>query len=277
MEFTDFGNDEETATAMREKAFDKFINISQPLSKEQRQIQRGSLVEDVSRQAAQNAKMGTPEKMSGVMADAQMKAAELIPTQGKEQDALNLQGSKMREDIIAGRQQSSLTKYLRKTEEAKQDNATAIAKRGFELGVQGREMALHQNASISDIGMQKLYQDLQAGRENTADIKKLQTRLTLEAQQYKTQFETQMAKLKGELEIDIANKNIEGAKKRAAAMLALAQKAAEAKAKAGNLSAILSGAFGVAGGVVGTIYGGPVGGMAGAKAGSAIGGSISNL
>jgi hypothetical protein len=276
IEFQDFGVDPDTATRMREKAYDKFINIAQPEAKEQRQIQRGQLVEDVSKAAAQNARMGTPEKTSAAMEEAQMKAAEMLPTQGKEQDTLNIQGSKMKEDMLAGRQTSALTRYLRKTADAKEEAATALAIKAFDLGIQGGELALHQNAYISDIGMQKLYQDLQAGRANKDDIQRLEGKLKLEAAGYKEKFDVEMAALKGQLEIDVANKNIEGAKSRMNRILNLAKKAAEAQAKAGNLASILSGAFGVIGAVVGGYYGGPAGAAAGGATGTKVGRTVNS-
>lgn len=276
LKFQDFGLSADEAVREREKAYDKYINIAQPAYKQKEAAERGELASQVSRSAAQAAQAGRPDQISGLVAEAQAKAAEMLPQQGIEKLQLNSTGAKLKEDIIAGRQRTSLDRYLRDTEEAKDQASTALAKKAFELGIQGKELTLHQNSMIADIGMNQLFKDLQAGRVNEKEIRQLQASVALAAAKYKQQFEAEKAKLQGELEIEVARKNIAGAKARLSRLLELAKKAAKEQARSNNLSAILSGTFGVVGAVVGGYFGGPVGAAAGAKIGSSAGGLVAN-
>lgn len=271
LEFTDFNISPDQAIREREKAFDKYINIAEPELKEKQAAERGLLASEVAQAGHKAATLGRPEVVSQVMGEAEAKAAEMLPKQGLEQLQADVTGAKMKQDIIQGRQTQALSRYLRQTEEAKDEASTVLSRKAFELGIAGRELALHQNAYIADVGMQQLYKDFEAGRENRDDIMKLQHQLALDAQKYKQELDAELERLKGELSIEVANKNIDGAKARLAHMINLAKQSAQAQAKSNALGSILSGVFGIIGGVVGTYYGGPVVGAAAAKGGEALG------
>lgn len=239
----DYSVDPNEAVASRKAALDKYTNVAQPALQKQQSADRGTLLSDVSTAVGQQAFKGAPVAASNrVMGQAAAKAAEMLPAQGAKQDAMNLQGANMQEDVTAGRQTQQVKNYARTTEEAKEKAATYLANRAFEYGVTAKEMLLHQNGYVADRALAQIYSDLGANRENAADIRAYQSEVALQAKQLRNQLEQDKATLMYELKVDLANKDMAAAKARYEELLRRNKEVMEAEAKASGLGKILSAA-----------------------------------
>lgn len=277
LEFSDFGLSPEEKVETRKKALESFANVAGPAQKEQQARERGQLLTDAYVAAAQAAKGRKPQDVTALQTQAGAKAAEMFPGQAAKEDALTLQGAKMREDIVASKQQAAVNQYETQTDQMKQQAAQQIANQAFEYGISAQQLALAQDSYLADEGLRRLYEDYEAGRVNVAEIQKISNNMLIEAQKSRNLVEQEMARMRGELDKDLAEGRLDNAKKRMRKMLEMQKDMIEKAAKASNIAGILTGVGTVAGAVVGGIYGGPAGGMAGAKVGGAAGGTVGDI
>lgn len=275
LEFSDFGLSPEEQVASRKKALESFANVAGPAQREQQARERGQLLTEAYVAAGQAARGRQPA--TDVLAQAQSKAAEMFPGQAAKEDALNLQGAKYREDIISSRQEAAVKNYETKTDEMKQQQATQIANRAFELNISNQQLALANDGYLADEGLKRLYQDYEAGRANKEEVFQLSSKLALEAQNMKYQIDQEAAQLKGQLEVDLANNDLAAAKARIKKLLERQKDVMLKAAKANNIASIISGAFTIGGAVVGGIYGGPTGAATGASISSGAGKVVSGI
>ena len=276
LEFSDFGLSPEEQVATRKKALESFANVAGPAQREQQARERGQLLTDAYVAAAQAQKAGKPQDVTGVMAQAQAKAAEMFPGQAAKADELATQGAKYREDIISSKQEAAVKQYEIQTDEMKQQQAQQIANRAFEFNISNQQLALSNDGYLADVGLRRLYEDYEAGRANKEDVFRISSKLQIEAQNMKYQIDQEMQKLKGELELDLANKDYAAAKSRMKKMMEKQKDAMLKAAKASNMAAILSGAFTIGGAVLGGYFGGPIGASIGAKAGGVAGEAVAS-
>lgn len=246
LEFSDWGLSPEEKVASRKQALDAYTNIAYPMEEERQRMEKGKLASDTYQQSVQAAKAGEYKQGSDVLAKARQQAAQLIPEQQKRADELRYTGAMDREKILSAKQGAAVGDYERTTQEYKDQAATQLANRAFEMGYQGKELALSNNAFVADRGLNQMYADLQAGRITQNEVRDIGQRLKLKAVQLQADLKRDLEGLKGQLELDLANKDMAAAQKRIADMIKRAEEAAESAAKSSSLGAMLSGVFGIA-------------------------------
>jgi len=249
-DFTDpaeWGITPEQAVKSRKAALSSYQNISEPALKKAQGQQRGQLSRDVYAQTAGAVEAGRPELTSGLLGQAKQKAAEMLPAQGAKADEAALLGAQAQEDIIGSRQARAVGNLARQNEETKQKAADFISRRAFDMGVQAKQLALHQNGYLAQKAMEQIMEDLQLGRENAADVRALQARMAKNAAMSRSELEKEKAQIMGQLELDLANKDLDAAKARINKLMDRMKKAMEAQAKANALQAILSGTLMIGG------------------------------
>jgi hypothetical protein len=266
LEFSDFGLSPEEQVATRKKALESFANVAGPAQREQQARERGQLLTDAYVAASKAQQEGKPQDVTGVLAQAQAKAAEMFPSQAAKADTLAMQGAKYREDIISSKQDAALTQYEAKTAEMKQAAARQLANQVFEYGISADKLALAQDAYLADEGLKRLYQDYEAGRKSKDEIANLSNALMLDAKKMEYAFMQEKATLDGQLKELLANNDIAAAKALAKKVLAKQKEIMEKAAKAAQTAGIISGMFKLGAVAVATYYGGPAGGAAASAA-----------
>jgi hypothetical protein len=270
LEFSDFGLSPEESVANRKQALESFSNLSGPALQEQQARERGQLLTQAYVNAANATKAGKTEDLSTLAGQAQMEAAKMLPSQGKQADEMNLQGATYREDIIASKQDAAATRYETQTAEEKNNLARQIANQAFEYGISADKLALAQDSYLADEGLKRLYSDYEAGRVNKADVQNLSNNLMMEAKKLEYAYQQEAAKLEWQMKEALANKNLEEARSLMNDLIARRKKVMETTAKANAMGAIMGGVFKIAATAVGTYFGGPAGGAAAAAGSSAI-------
>jgi hypothetical protein len=266
LEFTDFGLSPEEKVANRKKALESYAGISGEALKEQQQRERGRLLTEAYVGSAKAMQAGQPQAITPMLSKAEGMAAELLPQQAAKQDAANLAGAKMREDIIGSKQEAAMVTYETQTDQMKQQLAQQTANRAFELGVKSSQLALSQDGHLADVGLRQLYSDLEAGRVNRNEVWELSSKMALEARDMQYKIQEEAARLKGELENDLAERNFTAAKARIKKLLDMQKDALQKAAKASNIASILGGIVELGAVGAGYAYGGPAGAAAAAPA-----------
>lgn len=278
LEFNDWGLTPEEKVASRKKALDAYTNIAYPMETERQGMEKGQLASDVYQSVAQAARAGDTQAIPSVLAKAQQQAASLIPQQGERQQELAYKGAQQREDILGAKQSAAVGDYERNTQEYKDKSATLLANKAFEMGYSSKELALSMNGYLADKGLQQMYKDLQAGRVTATELRDMGNKLQYQAEQMRADLQKDLQKIKGDLQILIANKDFEAAKKRIADLTAKMKDAAEVTAKGTWIGSVVSGVTGIAGGLVaGAVSGGnPLAIKAGYSTGKDIGTGITS-
>lgn len=278
LEFKDWGLTPEQKVASQKQALGDFTDVAQPATKKQEALERGKLAGDVYSQAAQSAKSGNLQAISPMLAKAQAQAAELIPQQKTRAQDLAYKGAMYKEGILSAKQGAAVGDFERNTQIYKDKAATMLANRAFEQGMSAKELAMSLDGSLSDKGLEQLKSDYEAGRVTKQELTDIGTQLAIQANQMKLQLQEDLAKLRGELERDIATGNVEAAKKRLIEHLDRQKEAAATAAKASNIGSVISGITGVIGGVAAGYFTGwnPAAMAAGYGAGSTLGEGIAN-
>ncbi len=278
LEFTDFGLSPDERVAQREKALASFTNVAQPAYQKKVGAERGQLISDVEGAVAKQAMQGQVGAASGVMGEAMQRAAQMVPQQGAEQDALNLQGANMQSDIMYSRQGAAVDKYATMTEEMKSQAADYIAKQAFDLGYQAKELALNRDGFIADKAMGQMYSDLQQGRISRQEVFDMQSKFKQQAQDLQQETEKMLTELNNQLKFDLQKGDIAAAKARLIRVTEIQKEAARKAAQASQFGAMLSGVFTVAGATAGFVASGgnPIGAIAGAKALEGIAGATNS-
>lgn len=249
LEFTDWELSPEETVSSRKKALDDYINIAQPMTKSQEAMERGQLASDVYAAAKKAAIAGQPQLGSEALAQAQQQAAELIPKQMQRAQDLGFKGAMAQEDILGSKQTAAVRNYEKNTAEYKDKVASQLAKKAFEMGYNSKMIALSNDAYLADKGLEQMKSDFDAGRITKREITDMSNKLMANVQKMKMDLENSLASLKRDLEIAIANKDINAAKSRMDAVFAKMKSVAENSAKASNMQSIISGAFGAATGL----------------------------
>ena len=266
----DWGVSPEEAVKSQREALANTEDISAAEQNAQKS-RRGQLILDTYRQVGQAASAGDQPKIGGLVGAAQQKAAELLPQQGMEADTTASRAAGLKEEIIGTKQSQAVSNYNRATEELKQKTADYISKRAFDMGYDARQLAYHQSGYVADRALQQTKDDFDAGRATKAELQQMEKAFTLESKRLQNELQQMSAKLQGQLELDLANKDKAAAKARLDKYIDKMKEMAQAQAKANAYGAMLGGAATIGGAVVGTALGGPAGGMAGATAGGYIG------
>ena len=279
LEFKDWGLTPEQKVASQKQALGDFTDVAQPATKTQEARERGKLAGDVYSQTAQAAKAGNLQAISPIVAKAQAQAAELIPQQKTRAQDLAYQGAMYKEGILGTKQNAAVGDFERDTMVYKDKAAKMLAASAFEQGYSAKELAMSLDGSLSDAGLAQLKSDYNEGRITKQELTDIGNKLAIQANQMKLQLQEDLAKLRGELERDIATGNVESAKKRLTDHLNRQKEAAQTAAKATNTGSIISGITGIIGGVAAGFASGwqPAAVATGYSAGSKVGDVAQNF
>jgi len=243
LEFSDWGLTPEQKVASQKKAMDDYTNIAQPATKKQEALEKGKLAGDVYAQTAQAAKSGDLQSIRPMLAKAQQQAATLIPEQKTRAQDLAYKGAMYQEGILGTKQNAAVADYERNTMVYKDKAAKMLADQAFEQGYSSKELTMSLNGSIADRGFEQAAKDFEAGRITKQEITDITSKLAIQANQMRLQLQEDLAKLRGELEKDLANNDYDAAKKRLEILKGRQKEAAETAAKASNWAKIIEGGF----------------------------------
>lgn len=255
------------------RVLDKYKNVSAG-DASRRRAEDSEMLDNVTSSTYDAVQRGNTSGISSGLAKYAGERAKTTVAQNARADSQNLREANFREGVIAQRQQAALQNQASGLNEREATLKRAISQRAFDMGISSKELSLHSDSTIADIGFEQLKKDYDEGRVTAAELRNLNKQLVLKAQRKKQDAEAFLAKMKKENEVDIAQGNIEKAKQRLTIYYSMQREAAQAAAAAANNAAIVSGVFGIAGTVVGGIYGGPAGAAAGGAVGSAVGGAV---
>lgn len=265
--------------SMKQKAYDKFINVANPAMAEKSRLQNTQIGGDALRNVYKGIKEGGysgRETASQALDQGQLELAKASGQQASEQDTLNVQGANMKEAIIGDRQKNALAAFNRRTQDMEDAMDRAITERAFDMGMTSKELAFHSNAKIADIGLENLQKDYEAGNVSKIELQRVADNLAREAAADKMEADNMLAQLRREgkaatsrearrraleLSLDILNKQKDALKK---------------ANKASNMAAIITGTFQIGGAVIGGVYGGPAGAAGGSALGAGIGAAVSS-
>jgi hypothetical protein len=266
----------EQRLAMKTKAYDKFLNMQPALAKQQ-----GMQTTNVTNKGLRDVYKGIQtggftgrQQASQALDQSQLELAKAKGQQAAEEDALNIQGAEMKEDIIGARQQESLGAFNRRTQEMEDAMDKAVAERAFDMGMTAKELAFHTNSKVADLGLETMKKDYDAGNISKTELLKQASYFEKEAQAAKIQADAMLRQLAQE------GKNASTAygRKRALELsLAMMEKQKEAlkkQAKASNIASIITSGTAIGGAIIGGIYGG---GLPGAALGASLGGSAGSM
>lgn len=271
LEFTDFGVSPDESVKQRQKALESYTNVAEPAYKEQVGRERGQLASDAYSAAAKSAYEGKPT--ADVTAEATAKAAEMIPGQALKQQEMDITGAKMREDVIGSKQTQAITNFERNTAEMKEAAARYIAKQAFAQGMTAKELAMHRNGTIADIGLAQLSADFQAGRVSEYEIRQMSNELKLYAMKATQALKEKEAFLTNQVQQAINAKDYDAAAARAKVLFDAQKEAMRAQNEAKATADIFSAVGSIAGAAIGTL----VAPGLGTAAGATIGGSLGNI
>ncbi len=242
---------------------------------EQRRLERQAMIRNIANQTIEN--MGSPNQLITAQTGIQQQAQQIPVQQQQAQGQAALQTMQMEGDIAVDKQKQRAKQYQAAANAGISKLALETARRAFDMGITSKELALHQNAQISDLAFEQMYYDLQQGRITQKEILQLGRNLKADAQQMKQEADIMLRESIKELETYKTGYNAERAKSRLLKAIQLQKDAMERAAKASNAGAILSGVFTIGGAVAGGLIGGPVGASVGATAGSAAGPIVSGM
>lgn len=265
----------EQTVGQQRKVLDKYKNIT-PADESRRRAEDSSLLDSVTTSTYDQVTGGAPSGgiAQGLGKFAQSRAAASIG-QDTRTDAVNLASANTRESVIGQKQENAVRGRASGIDEKEQALKRAMAQRAFEMGMTGKELALHSDAALADIGFAQMKKDFDEGRVSEGELKAITVEFARRAQAKKQETEKILTQMKQSAAVDIANGNSEAAKNRLRQYYESLKKQAQDAARAANNAAIVSGAFTVVGAVAGTFFG-PVGTVAGAAVGSAVGSAVNN-
>ena len=264
----------------KQKAYDSAINVIQPMQQAKRTATMTPIglegLRGVYKGATEGGFMGR-QAASTAVDQAQLEMAKAAGGLNKQQDALNLEGAQMKEDIVGTRQQESLNQFKRGTADMEAKMDKALAERSFELGMSAKELTFHTNARIADIGIERMVEDYNNGNIGREELETLKGNLARSAQQDKLAVEALLREIQRTADDKRGTYSRARAMELQAKVIEKLKEAAKKQAKAGNIAAIISGTMTIGGAVTGAVIGsgaGPAGTLAGASAGAAIGGGL---
>jgi len=259
----------------RNKAYQSFVNIAQPMQEQKAEAQNTQLglggLRNVFKNVTQEGGYAGRQGATQAVDQTQLELAKAKGEQNATQDALNLQGAGMKEDLTGAQQQESIKSFNRQTDTMEETLNRAIAERSYELGITAKELAMHTNARVADIGMEQTKKDFDAGLVSRDELAKVSANLQIEADKFKQQANALLSQLQRESETANTAYGRDRAMQTQSKMLDAQKEAMKAQAKAANTAAIITGAFTIGGAVVGTLIAPGVGTALGASVGGAAG------
>ena len=250
----------------KKQAYKSFGNL-QPALDNTQQLAR----QQYGRQATEGLIGARSEDISKGLGKAAAGAAQMIPQQQAEQNALSMQGAGMEQDIIGQKQAGALKNFATKQQTSQDDAARSVANRAFQLGMEAKQLVFHDTAKVTDLAFEQLNKDYQANRTTKQELLKIQNEFRNQAVQLKTEADIELTKAMGEAKLDMMNGNAARAKTRITKALDKQKAAAKAASKASNIGGIVTGALTIAGGIVAGVYSGGAAAPAGAAGGAAVG------
>lgn len=262
----------EERTKEREKVKDEQQKLTTSDMAEQKKLNRTQMLRNVAQQTLGS--LGQPKQLVQTGMQAQQAAMQQPVQQQAAQSQAALQTLQMEGDISTAKQASRAKAFQSLAEAGIGKLALQTAMKAFDMGYDAKELALHQNAEVSDLAFQKMYEDFEAGRVSRKEILSYGRKLGEEAKRMKVQADIYLAETMGEFQ-ELKYKDLSRRdKERILKAIEYQKNATEMAAKAANTGAILSGVFGVVGTAVGAYFGGPVGAGIGGKVGSMLGENV---
>lgn len=204
----------------------------------------------------------------GVLQKAGTAGAQLFQKQGTEQDALNLQGANLQQDIAGAKTKQAVINTKAGLENETQTYARLVADKMFQSGMQAKQLVFSANNALADYSFTALKKDFEAGRVSQKEVRDLTNQFTIDAEKKKQIADQALRKAQDDFEFDMKEGNTARAKSRILSGYAAAKEALEAAAKAQASASILSGVVDIASTVAGVAYG------PGAAAGVKVAGGI---
>jgi hypothetical protein len=247
----------ESRVAARKKALGDFMNVAQPAQKEADTAEQTALKKNVmaqtsalGNQAPQLAGLGS----LGILQSAQGQGANMLNSQAANQDALNLQGSNMQQEIAGAKTQQALTNTAAGFESTQQRLARSIADKAFSEGMSSKQLIFHANSALADYSLEQMNKDFQAGRVSQQELTALNNQLKESAVKKKYAADEMLAKALGEFQLALGTSNTQRAKARVLAAIDAQKEAMKEAARAEGTSSIIGGVFGEVGTVLGKIF-----------------------
>lgn len=257
----------------QQNIYNKYKNLA-PADISRRKAEDSALIDEVSKTTYDTVTGNKqPSVLSQGLGKFTNKVADQSVAQNSRTDSNNLQQSQLKESIIGQRQSAAIGNRATDITTREQKLKRAVAQRAFDMGMTGKELSLHADSAIADIGFEKMQEDYQAGRVTTQELQNASFKLAQRAQQLKFQNDKLLTLMKQEAAKDIASGNVVRAKERMTSYYESLKKQAKDAAAAANNAALIRGAFTVGGAIIGTVITPGAGTVAGAAIGGAVGGA----
>jgi hypothetical protein len=252
----------------QQKILEKYRNL--PVANQSRDdAEDAALLNNVTKNTYDNVTGGAQTTdWSKTMAKFANDRAASSVAQDARMDGINQQSAMAKESIAAQKQQTALRNRTMATDDKEQNMKRAIAQRAFDMGMTGKELALHSDSALADLGFEQTKKDFDAGRVTQQELMKITIEFAKRAQVKQQETEKMLQQLKNDMQKDLLAKDIDRAKARLTVYYNKLKEQAKDAAKAANNAAIVNGIFGIGGAVAGGLIGGP----GGAAIGSSVGG-----
>jgi len=229
----------------QEKAYESMLNLHPAQEKKQVQ-ERASLKTKALEGQMEDYGTGQSDSMQrfksgGIAKEGSQMLGELQAKQESEKDALDFQGAGYKENMIGQRQSAATGDFVRKKEEEIRALQEAVTQRAFDLGMQGKELAFHNNSLVADAGFDALKRDFESGRVDRREMLTIGENQAIRALKRTNQAEQMLAIRFQEAMLAIQKGDIAEAMKRIKMGFAAQKKAAEDVARASNLGSIVGG------------------------------------
>lgn len=264
----------EETVAQQRKVLEKYKNV-EPADASRRLAEDSALRDGVTTSTYdQVTSGGSPTGLAQGLGKFAQSRAQASSGQDTRLDAVNLAQASTRESVIGQKQINAVRGRASQVDDQEQILKRAIAQRAFDMGMTGKELALHSDAALADIGFQQTKKDFDAGRVTEQELKAITVEFARRSLTKKQDTEKLLIEMKNAAAIDIANGNSAAAKQRLVRYYESLKKQAKDAARAANNAAIVTGAFTVGGAVLGAVFGGGVGAAPGAAGGAALGAGV---
>lgn len=259
-------------TKDRSKIYEEQKGLAQDQG-EQDRIQRQNVLREVAKQTFAN--LNSPIALAGVASKAQA-AGQMIPTaEQQSRGETALQTATMEGDVTSAQQEQRAKQFMQSAKSGLDRTAMEVTRRAFDMGYTAKELAMHQNAKVSDLAFEQMNKDFQAGRLTEKELQTFARNLRWESEAMKRDADIALTNATKEFRTYIEQGNADNAKKRILAAMELQKEAMKLAAKAANTAAIVSGVFRIGGTVAGGLLGGPGGAVVGGEIGGLTGSMIS--
>lgn len=212
--------------------------------------------QDIARQAATASTkpklQGASTALQGLGSLGMLQAAATKSTQQgaaaeARKDKTLLGAAGLEQEIAKQRSHQSLRNLQYGLEDETNKMARAVSQRLFDAGYSAKELVFSRNEALADMALEKLKEDFYKGLVTEREVRDLAAKFALSAERKKQEFSAVLAKLQGELETALLQKDIEAAKIRLDNYYAVMEAIAADAAKAAMIASILQGGLSVAG------------------------------